>query len=207
MNTHYPFTLTPLPYPENALKPYLNEITLCFHHDKHLKAYVDNLNQILAPYPQFHSWHLERLLKHLDSLPEQIRTPVKNNAGGVYNHELYFAGMSPNECAGPSGKFEKALSERFGSLEKWKAQMKAAALSQFGSGYAWLVLDKNRQLQIMTTPNQDSPVSQDLVPIITVDVWEHAYYLQYQNRRNEYLDNWFFIINWPFAENRYLGCI
>lgn len=203
MNKHYPFTLTPLPYPQNGLTPYLDETTLCFHHGKHLQAYVDNLNQILSPYPQFHTWDLERLLKCLHELPEKIRTPVKNNAGGIYNHELYFAGMSPAENVSPTGKLEKAICQSFGSLQMWKEKMKQAALSQFGSGYAWLVLNKEHRLEIVTSANQDCPVSQNLSPILTVDVWEHAYYLQYQNRRAEYLDNWFFLVNWFFAEQRY----
>lgn len=198
MNQHYPFTLMPLPYDDCALEPVLDQTTLCFHHDKHLKTYVDNLNTALKDYPQLHSLDLTELIKQAETFPEEIRTPVKNNAGGVYNHQLYFNCMAKeieiNEFV------REALERNFGSIENWSQQMRQAALGQFGSGWAWLVRDMNGQLKVMNTANQDTPLPINMIPILLVDVWEHAYYLQYQNRRADYVDNWFSIINWNLVE-------
>lgn len=207
MNNHYPFSLMPLPYSYNALKPYLDETTLCFHHDKHLKTYVDNLNKVLEDKPDYHSWNLEKILMNLSEFPESIRTTVKNNAGGVYNHELYFCCMRPEGCEHPPGKVGKAIELSFRSLEQWEKEMKEAAVSQFGSGYAWLVMDAKQGLQIVKSSNQDTPISKTVTPLLNVDVWEHAYYLQYQNRRSSYVDNWFYIINWDFVEQRFCKLI
>ncbi len=193
MNEHktYPFELAPLPYTYDALEPYIDEGTMHYHHDKHLKTYVDNLNNALKDHSEFHSWTLEELLKNLDKLPETIRQAVRNNGGGVYNHDLYFAMMAP---AGQTIPAE--IAEVFGGEAEWKKQMKAAATGQFGSGFAWLVRDEAGKLSIKALPNQDNPLSISLFPILPLDVWEHAYYLKYQNLRADYIDAWFNVVNW-----------
>ena len=201
ISTHtYPFSLPPLPYAYDALEPYIDQETMHFHHDKHMKTYVDNLNKSLEPYPQYHHWTLERLLLQLDELPDSLKTSVRNNGGGVYNHDLYFTLMAP---AGQQPLAEVA--EAFGGEEQWKAQIKAAALGQFGSGYAWLVSESSGRLSVMKLPNQDCPLSMGLRPLLCLDVWEHAYYLDYQNRRADYVDNWFHRVNWHFVQERYEG--
>ena len=204
MSKHYPFTLEPLPYAYDALSPVLDARTLEFHHDKHLQTYVDNLNAALKDAPSYQTWELERLILQLDSLPENLRTPVRNNAGGVYNHELYFASMTGGESR-PGPAMLRELEKTFGSYEAWKEQMKQAALTQFGSGWAWLIADAEDGLHIVKTPNQDTPLRARVRPLLLVDVWEHAYYLQYQNRRAEYLDRWFGLIDWQAVESRLKG--
>lgn len=193
MYEHYPFPLLPLPYSYTALQPYIDCQTLHFHHDKHLAKYVENLNNTLAPYPQFHEWSLEKLLTCVNELPESIRTAVINNGGGVYNHQLYFDLMCGCKCQ-PDPILMQAIEQSFGSFEKWKEQMKAAAMSQFGSGWANLVVNDQGNLEIVKTANQATPLPKEI--ILLVDVWEHAYYLQYQNLRDKYVDNWFNVINW-----------
>lgn len=200
MYNHYPFPLLPLPYAYNALSPHLNTTTLHFHHDKHLKTYVDNLNAAIAPYPAFHSWPLEFLLTHVNELPEELQTPVWNNGGGVYNHQLYFDSMT-NQKTNIQQPLWNAITQTFGDLDTWKKQMKSAALSQFGSGWAWMAIDSNGQLLILKTQNQDTILPYR--PLLLVDVWEHAYYLQYQNRRGDYVDNWFLLIDWDKVSCRY----
>ncbi len=198
----YPFELRPLPYGYDCLCPKISDNTLHFHHDKHLATYVENLNKALADCPDCQQKSLEDLLKDLDALPEAKRTPIRNNGGGVYNHYLYF------DCMGgkggcPTGKLAKAMDRAFGSFDEWKARMKAAGLAQFGSGYAWLVSDEAGCVAVVQTANQDCPLSKGQWPLICVDVWEHAYYLDYQNRRADYLDAWFNVINWDFVQSRY----
>ena len=149
---------------------------------------------------------LDELLKNLDRLPDPKRTAIRNNGGGVYNHLLYFDGMCACHSSRPSGGLAMAMERDFGSFEGWKEQMKAAALGQFGSGYAWLVSETSGKLSVMKLPNQDCPLSMGLWPVLCLDVWEHAYYLDYQNRRAEYVDRWFERVNWPFAQERYEGC-
>lgn len=202
MNQHYPFSLQPLPYGYDALEPQISAETLHFHHDKHLQTYVDNLNKALENAPDLHNCSLEELLTCLDKIPEKIRTAVRNNAGGVYNHQLYFDAMGPAKDEKPCGALGEAIQSTFGSYDEWKKQMREAALAQFGSGWAWLVFDQKCGLHIVKTPNQDTPLC-SAKPILLVDVWEHAYYLQYQNRRAEYIDNWFSIIDWKKADSRY----
>lgn len=199
----YPFVVRPLPYEYDALEPVLDEDTLHFHHDKHYKTYVDNLNNILADYPEFQKRSLLELLTRLEKLPEPIRTPIRNNGGGVYNHELYFDGMKGKCEQGPTGALAEAIDRDFGSYKNWKEQMRQAALSKFGSGWAWLLADGAGRLSIVQTANQDVPDLQLYTPILLIDVWEHAYYLQYQNRRADYVDGWFDIINWRKAGKRY----
>lgn len=199
----YPFVVRPLPYEYDALVPVLGEDTLCFHHDKHYKTYVDNLNNVLADYPELQKKSLEELLIGLETLPEAAQTPIRNNGGGVYNHELYFDSMKSPVGQEPCGKLAEAIDRDFGSYAQWKEKMMQAAMTKFGSGWAWLVSDKKGKLQIMQTANQDVPNLQEYVPLFLVDVWEHAYYLQYQNRRADYVDGWFNLINWRKAAKKY----
>lgn len=195
MSNHYPFELQELPYPTNALEPFIDEETVIIHHTKHQKKYVDTLNKVLDPYTQYHSWSLEKLLRDYRCLPSKIQNDVKNNAGGVYNHNIYFNLMSNLESK-PSGMLLQAIKSQFGSVEALKEKLKQEALSQFGSGYAWLAVNNSSNLSIEKTSNQDSIISKNLYPVLVVDVWEHAYYLKYQNRRDEYFDNWFKLIDW-----------
>lgn len=196
MNEHYPFVLPPLPYAYDALEPHLDCKTMGFHHDKHFAAYVDNLNKALEPYPDYQSWSLEQLTTNWSQLPDTIRTAVRNNAGGVYNHTLYFDRMTAADRSGrPDTRLEGSLLRSFGSLEAFRKAFKEAALGQFGSGYATLVSNGDGELSLAKTANQDVPLP--LYPLLTIDVWEHAYYLEYQNRRADYFDNWWLLVDWP----------
>ncbi|MGG7215109.1 superoxide dismutase [Clostridium nigeriense] len=195
------FELKPLPYAYDALEPYIDKETMMLHHDKHEKAYLDNLNKVIAKYPELYKKGLEGILKDLNSVPEDVRETVKNNAGGVYNHEFFWSIMSPEKDQTPKGELLKAINKDFDSLDNFKTKFKEAALGRFGSGWAWLVVDNNGNLSIISTPNQDSPISQGLTPILGLDVWEHAYYLKYQNRRGDYIDNWWHVVNWKQVEN------
>lgn len=193
------FTLKPLPYKYDALEPYIDAETMRIHHDKHQKAYVDNLNKALEKHPELYSKGLEGLLTDLNSIPEDIRQTVINNAGGVYNHEFFWCIMSPTHNQMPTGDLLKEIESTFGSFDKFKEEFKQAALGRFGSGWAWLVKDKNNKLSIISTANQDAPISLGLKPIIGIDVWEHAYYLKYRNERGKYIDNWWKVVNWEEA--------
>jgi len=203
----YPFVVRPLPYEYDALLPVLDAETLSFHHDKHYATYVNNLNKILSDYPELQKKSLTELLVELDSLPEAVRTPIRNNGGGVFNHELYFDVMKSPVGQEPCGNLAEAITRDFGSYLQWKELMKQAALSKFGSGWAWLLSDKAGKLQIVQTANQDVPDLKRFHPIFLVDVWEHAYYLQYRNRRADYLEGWFGLINWRKADKRYVSSI
>ncbi len=196
-NKTYPFALAPLPYAYDALEPYIDADTMHYHHDKHLKAYVDNLNKALEGYPAYHGWTLEELLRRLDELPDGLRTAVRNNGGGVYNHDLFFAMLAPEGQAVPA-----AVADAFGGAEGWAGEMKAKALGQFGSGFAWLAEDAAGRLRVIALPNQDNPLSQGLRPILPLDVWEHAYYLKYQTLRAAYIDAWLHVVNWDAVEKR-----
>jgi len=200
---HYPFVVRPLPYEYDELMPVLDEDTLILHHDRHYKTYVDNLNSVLSDYPQLQKMSLKELLTRLEKLPAAIRQSVRNNAGGVYNHELYFDMMKANCGQEPMGELAEAIGRDFGSYRSFRDQMKQAALSRFGSGWAWLVADAEGRLIILETPNQDVPDLKIYNPILLIDVWEHAYYLQYHNRRAEYVDGWFDLIHWKKADRRY----
>lgn len=197
------FELKPLPYDYDALEPYIDKETMTIHHDKHQKAYVDNLNKAISKNPELFSKGLDGLLKDLNSIPEDIREAVRNNAGGVYNHEFFWSVMSPNKNQNPKGDLLNAINRDFESYDKFKTKFKESALNRFGSGWAWLVSDKDGKLSIISTANQDSPISSGLAPIIGIDVWEHAYYLKYQNKRNEYIDNWWNVVNWEQAESNF----
>lgn len=196
-HTKYPFTLPPLPYAYDALEPYVDEETMRFHHDKHMKTYVDNLNKALEGHEQYQAWTLEELLTRLEELPNGLKTAVRNNGGGVYNHDMFFDLMAP---AGQ--EILPEVINAFGGAEEWKTKMKAAALGQFGSGFAWLAADSSGSLQVLALPNQDNPLSIGLTPILPLDVWEHAYYLKYQNLRGDYIDAWFHVINWEGVRRR-----
>lgn len=195
MGETYPFSLQPLPYAYDALEPYIDQETMHYHHDKHLKTYVENLNKALQPYPAFHSWHLEKILYNIYSFPAEIQTAIRNNAGGVFNHNLYF-GLMRNNNSSPSGEFLEALQKKYGSLQNFYDKFKEAGSNQFGSGYAWLVLNRNGDLNIITTANQDTPLAMNLYPLLLVDVWEHAYYLKYKNERKTYLDAFMKVVDW-----------
>lgn len=200
----YPFEVQPLPYDYNALEPYLCEEILHFHHDKHYANYVVKLNEILKNYPNLQNMELDELLIKTDELPNEAKTAIRNNAGGVYNHELYFNCMNSPDSEIPTDKLALAINASFGSIEQFRAEFTTAAVNQFGSGYAWLILS-NGKLEIIGTPNQDTPISLTVKPLLCIDVWEHAYYLQYQNRRTDYIENWFNLINWSFVGARYMS--
>lgn len=196
-DTTYPFRLPRLSYSYSALEPYIDRRTMFFHHDRHMQTYVDQLNKALADYPEYHSWTLEELLRRLHELPEALRTQVRNNGGGVYNHDLYF------DLLAPAGQeFPPELAEAFGGEDNWRQQMKAAALGLFGSGFVWLVRDESGALKILPLPNQDNPLSDGMQPILPLDVWEHAYYLKHQNLRSDYIDSWFQVIHWDGVRQR-----
>ncbi len=203
----YPFIVRPLPYEYDALMPVLDEDTLHFHHDKHYKTYVDNLNNALSDYPELQKKSLKELLSSIETLPTQVQAAVRNNGGGVYNHELYFDSMKNPVGQEPEGALAEAIDRDFGSYRQWKEQMKQAAVGKFGSGWAWLVADGKGKLSIVQTANQDVPDLKEYTPVFLVDVWEHAYYLQYQNRRADYVEAWFDLINWRKAEKRYEDAI
>ncbi len=202
----YKFELMPLPYDYSALEPYIDTKTMQIHHDRHLQTYVDNLNAALSGYPEYQNWPLEKLIRHSNWLPDEIRTKVKNNAGGVYNHNLYFNNLSPNKKTQPSGALADAINSVFGSFENFKEAFKKQALAVFGSGYAWLVVDKDNQLRIITTANQDTPLTLDACPLMTIDVWEHAYYLKHYNKRADYIDDWFNVVDFDKALDNYNAC-
>lgn len=200
LNKDSKFVLIPLPYAYDALEPYIDKRTMEIHHDKHEQAYVDNLNKAIANYSELYSKTTEEMLKNLDTIPTDIRQSVINNAGGVYNHEFFWSIMSPKHNQEPSGNLLTAINSTFGSFDNFKKLFTEAALSRFGSGWVWLVKDSDNKLSIITTANQDSPISLGYTPILALDVWEHAYYLKYQNKRIEYINNWWNVVNWKQAE-------
>ena len=203
MESRYPYTLPPLPYSYDALAPAISEETLHYHHDKHLQTYVDNLNKALEGCPACQQRTLEELLSHQDQVPESSRTAIRNNGGGVYNHQLYFQCLSPEGGGQPGGALAQAIDRAFGSFDQWCKLMREAALGQFGSGYAWLVKEPSGSVSLCKTANQDCPLSKGVYPLLCVDVWEHAYYLDYRNRRSEYVEEWFGLVHWPFVEHRF----
>jgi superoxide dismutase, Fe-Mn family len=197
------FELPTLKYGFEALEPIIDARTVEIHHDKHHATYLKNLNTALEKYSQFFDWTLEKILTNLDQIPEEIRTAVKNNGGGVYNHNLYWAALSPAHDAKPVGKLASAIDSTFGSFDTFKADFEKAGLSRFGSGYAWLSVNSAKKLVIHSTANQDCPLQENLQPVLVVDVWEHAYYLKYQNRRAEYLSSIWPLLDWQEAEKRF----
>ena len=197
------FELPPLPYGYDALEPYIDAQTMQIHHDKHHQAYTDKLNAALEKYPDLQSKSVEELLKDLDSVPEEIRPAVRNHGGGYFNHSLFWLMMKKGGGGEPEGDLAEAIRGEFGSFAAFKEQFSTAAATVFGSGWAWLVMDKSGELAIVTTPNQDSPVSTGQRPLLALDVWEHAYYLKYQNRRPEYIENWWQVVNWDQVEENF----
>jgi Fe-Mn family superoxide dismutase len=212
-----PFTLPPLPYAYDALEPHIDAQTMRIHHDKHHAAYVANLNKALADWPEYrtrmYSGYVEQTLRALDSIPENIRTAVRNNLGGHYNHSLFWEMMKKDGGGEPKGEFAKAIETSFGNLADFKAKFTEAAMKVFGSGWAWFVLTPDKKLTIVSRPNQDSPITGTLEEariehprtqiLLGLDVWEHAYYLKYQNKRADYIAAWWNVVNWDFVAERY----
>ncbi len=196
------FKLPPLTYDYNALEPHIDATTMKFHHDKHHATYVKNLNDAVNKYPELKTKSIEKLLQSISTLPKDIQTTVKNNGGGHYNHTMFWRIMGPNAGGAPVGAIATAIAKQYGSFDKFKTQFNEAGTKQFGSGWVWLVRDRGN-LKIITTPNQDSPISQGIYPIMGNDIWEHAYYLKYQNRRPEYLSAWWNTINWQEVNKRF----
>jgi Fe-Mn family superoxide dismutase len=197
------FELPPLPYAYDALEPHIDEATMHFHHDNHHNTYVTNLNNALANYPDLQGKSIEELIGNLDALPEAIRTAVRNNGGGHWNHTFFWAIMGPNAGGEPTGDLAAAINAAFGDFASFKEKFKAAGTGRFGSGWAWLVADKNGALTITSTPNQDTPVMEGKTPILGLDVWEHAYYLKYQYKRPGYIDAWWNVVNWAKVAEHY----
>jgi Fe-Mn family superoxide dismutase len=197
------FELPPLPYDYSALEPHIDTMTMQIHHDKHHGAYVTNLNAALEKYPDLQNKSIEELLRNINDIPEAIRTAVRNNGGGHANHTMFWEIMGPNAGGEPGGELAKAINSAFGDFNTFKEQLNDAGMKRFGSGWAWLVLDRNGKLQVISTANQDSPYMEGQIPILGVDVWEHAYYLKYQNRRADYLKAWWNVVNWEAVARRF----
>jgi Fe-Mn family superoxide dismutase len=196
------FQLVPLPYAYDALEPYIDTMTMQIHHDKHHAAYVNNLNAAIDKHPEMSGKSVEELLSNLNAVPEDIRTAVRNHGGGTLNHNIYWEIMAPKAGGEPGGKLAQAINDAFGSFANFRTEFEKSAGARFGSGWAWLV-KKGDQLSIVSTANQDSPLSDGLTPLLGVDVWEHAYYLKYQNRRAEYLSAWWNVVNWDAVAKRF----
>src|SRR2546422_1884419 len=197
------YELPPLPYDYNALEPYIDEQTMHLHHDKHHAAYVTNLNNALKDRSDHPDVSAEELVRRLHEVPEDIRTAVRNNGGGHVNHTMFWQIMKPNGGGEPTGALASAIQDAFGSFDAFKAAFNDAGVKRFGSGWAWLVLDRNGKLSVTSTANQDNPQTDGLHPVMGNDVWEHAYYLKYQNRRPDYLNAWWNVVNWDEVARRY----
>jgi Fe-Mn family superoxide dismutase len=197
------FELPPLPYDYAALEPHIDTQTMQIHHDKHHGAYVNNLNAALENYPDLQNKSAEDLIKDLNALPEAIRTAVRNNGGGHVNHTMFWQIMGPKGGGEPTGDLADAINKTFGSFAAFKDAVNKAGVGRFGSGWAWLVLDSAGALKVTSTANQDNPLMEGQTPILGVDVWEHAYYLKYQNRRADYLNAWWNVVNWNEVAQRY----
>ena len=196
------FTLPPLPYGYDALEPHIDARTMEIHYTKHHQAYVNNLNAAIEKAPELQGKSLDDLMRGINSVPESVRTAVRNNGGGHWNHSMFWQIMGPGKGGEPSGAVGKAITSAFGSFAKLKEQFAAAAGSRFGSGWAWLVNDGGK-LSITSTPNQDNPLMDGKTPILGIDVWEHAYYLKYQNKRPDYVSAWWNTVNWDAVSARY----
>jgi superoxide dismutase, Fe-Mn family len=197
------FKLPPLPYDYAALEPHIDAATMRFHHDKHHAAYVKNMNAAINKYPELKTKSIEYLLLNIQKLPKDIQATVRNSGGGHLNHTMFWEIMSPKAGGAPTGGIAAAIQKDFGSFEKFKTQFNEAGTKQFGSGWVWLTKGKDGKLKISTTGNQDTPAMQGIYPIMGNDVWEHAYYLKYQNRRNEYLASWWNVVNWAEINKRF----
>ncbi|HOV27853.1 MAG TPA: superoxide dismutase [Pseudobacteroides sp.] len=196
-------TLPELPYSYDALEPYVDKETMAIHHTKHHAAYVNNLNGALEKYPELQEKTLFELLTSLDTLPQDVYWAVRNNAGGHYNHTLFWNSMSQSSGSEPQGELRKKIDETFGSFDGFKDVFAKSALARFGSGWAWLVKDKDGKLSVVSTANQDTPLSDGFTPLLGLDVWEHAYYLKYNNRRADYIDAWWNVVDWQEVEKRF----
>ena len=192
----YPFKLPDLPYAFDALEPHIDAMTMQIHHDKHHAAYTNKLNEALEKYPDLQKQSIEELLAGVDSLPADIRTTVRNNGGGYANHALFWQIMGPDGGGEPTGRLAQEIGSAFGAFDTFKKKLSDAAAGQFGSGWGWLARDASGKLDVYSTPNQDSPLMKGHTPILGVDVWEHAYYLKYQNRRPDYITAWWNVVNW-----------
>jgi Fe-Mn family superoxide dismutase len=197
------YELPSLPYPQDALSPHIDARTMDFHYGKHHAAYVANLNKALEPYPAIAAKPIEQVLREINTVPAEVRQAVINNGGGHYHHTFFWRIMGPNKGGQPKGPLADEIKKAFGSFEAFKEQFTKAALGRFGSGWAWLCLGPERKLHICDTLNQDSPVSKGDRPLLTVDVWEHAYYLQYQNRRADWVSAWWNLVNWDAVADLY----
>ena len=197
------FEVPALPYAYDALEPHIDETTMHLHHDKHHQAYVTNLNAAIEKHPELASHSPEDLVKNLASIPEDIKAAVRNNGGGHVNHTMFWENMAPNAGGEPTGPLAEAITSTFGSFDAFKTQFNDAGVKRFGSGWAWLVKGADGTLAIVSTANQDNPLSDGQTPLLGNDVWEHAYYLKYQNRRPEYLAAWWNTVNWPAVAKRY----
>ena len=196
------FELQSLPYANDALEPYIDAQTMQIHHDLHHGTYVNNLNTALQSQPDLQSKSIDELIRDLNSLPEAVRTPVRNSGGGHFNHSIFWTLMAPNAGGEPTGAIAQVISENFGDFENFKTQFNDAGTKRFGSGFVWLVRSAGGKYEIVSTPNQDNPWTDGHFPIMCNDVWEHAYYLKYQNRRAEYLKQWWNTVNWSEVNNR-----
>ncbi|MFS0873833.1 superoxide dismutase [Paenibacillus xylanilyticus] len=197
------FQLPALPYANDALEPHIDAQTMEIHHDRHHNTYVTNLNAALESAPELQEKSLEDLIANLDSVPESIRTAVRNNGGGHANHSLFWEIIGPNGGGAPTGEIAAAIDSELGGFDKFKEDFAKAATTRFGSGWAWLVVGKDGKLSITSTPNQDSPLFEGLTPVLGLDVWEHAYYLKYQNKRPDYIGAFWNVINWDEVNKRY----
>ena len=199
------FTLPKLSYAYDALEPYIDARTMEIHHSKHHAGYTNNLNNALDGYPDLQAKTVEEILADLDAIPESIRTAVRNNGGGFANHSLFWNVMGPNAGGAPSGDLGDAINAKFGAFESFKDLFSKAGATRFGSGWAWLASNEGGELEVLSTANQDTPLSQGMTPILGLDVWEHAYYLNYQNRRGDYIAAWWNVVNWAVVEQNYLA--
>ena len=199
------FELPALPYAYDALEPTIGQETMTIHHDKHHAAYVNNLNAALEKAPELADKSIEDLIVNLDSAPDAVKTAIRNNGGGHINHTMFWETMTPGGATEPTGALKDAIDKTFGSLDEFKTKFNAAGAGQFGSGWAWLVKDASGNLQVISTANQDSPLTQGHTPLLGNDVWEHAYYLNYQNARPKYLEAWWNVVNWDKVAERFGG--
>ena len=204
-NEYYPFVNLPLPYAYDALEPFIDAKTMMLHHDRHLQTYIDNLNNALKDRPGLQELSLEQLICNASRMHDDVQSTIRNNAGGVYNHRFYFDLLTNPAKREPQGGLRQAIDSNFGGFSEFREAFKKAALSVFGSGYAWLVCD-NGTLVIVTTPNQNNPLECGMCPILTIDVWEHAYYLKHYNVRADYIEDWFSVVNWEQAQCNFEAC-
>lgn len=198
-----PHQLPPLPYANNALEPHIDETTMMIHHDRHHATYVNSLNAALEKYPDLQDKSVEALISDLNAVPEDIRTAVRNHGGGHSNHSLFWEIIGPNGGGAPTGAIASAIDAELGGYEAFKEAFTKAATTRFGSGWAWLAVDASGKLVVTSTPNQDSPYMEGMTPILGIDVWEHAYYLKYQNKRPDYIGAFYNVINWDAVNARY----